>query len=91
MAASKLGFPTSLYCPIGDNPAEDVVTKVSHGSWDDFTKIEKFASDIVCATSEFENVPSKVLDLISKKSSVSPNSFVFKTAQFRDKEKKQQG
>ena len=87
MAASRLGFSTSLYCPKGDNPAENVVTKVLHGSWDNFTKIDKFASDIICATSEFENVPSKVLDQISKKSSVSPNSFVFKTAQFRDKEK----
>ncbi len=87
MAASKLGFPTSLYCPKGDNPAEEVVTKVLHGSWDNFSKMNKFSSDIVCATSEFENVPSKALDQIAKNVPVLPNSYVFKSAQFRDKEK----
>ena len=51
MAASKLGFSTSLYCPKGDNPAEEVVTKVLHGTWDNFSKMKKFSSDIVCATS----------------------------------------
>ena len=30
MAATKLGFKTYLYCPKGDNPAEEVVSKVYH-------------------------------------------------------------
>ena len=88
MAATKLGFETYLYCQKGDNPAEEVVSKVYHGSWDDLEKIDHFASKIVCATSEFENVPSTVLDRISKKTNVFPNATAFKNAQNRDREKK---
>ena len=88
MAATKLGFKTYLYCPKGDNPAEEVVSKVYHGSWSDLEKIDRFASNVVCATSEFENVPSPVLDRISKITYVFPNAKVFKNAQNRDREKK---
>ena len=38
-------------------------------------------------TSEFENIPANVLDLISKKTMVNPSSYCFKIAQFRNKEK----
>ena len=88
MSATKLGFETYLYCPKGDNPAEDLVSKVFHGSWTDLEKIDHFASKVVCVTSEFENVPSTVLDRISKTTYVFPNAIAFKNAQNRDREKK---
>ena len=87
ISANNLGFQTLLYCPKGDNPAETAVNKVLHGSWYDFKKIDEFASQISCATSEFENVPSETLDRVAKKSHVFPNSIAFKNAQNRDKEK----
>ena len=88
ISATKLGYETYLYCPKGDNPAEEVVSKVYNGSWNNLEKIDNFASKIVCATSEFENVPSAVLDRISKKTLVFPNAIAFKNAQNRDREKK---
>ncbi len=88
ISANQMGFSTSLYCPKGDNPAESAVTKVSYGSWENFNKLDEFISNVICTTSEFENVPSKVLDFVSKKTIVSPDSYVFKNAQSRDKEKK---
>ncbi len=88
VSASKFGFPTYLYCPKGDNPAENVVTKVLHGDWNDKNKLETFAKEVICATSEFENIPSTTLDYLSKKTLVYPNSKTFMNAQFRDKEKK---
>ena len=87
IAASNLGYQTILYCPEGDNPAEQVVNKVYHGSWDDFDKIDHFASQLICATSEFENVPSVTLERIEQKTYLFPNSFAFQKAQSRDKEK----
>ena len=87
MAAKKMGFLVFLYCPKGDNPAESVVDKVFHGSWSNKKKLDVFASRVSCVTSEFENIPSNVLDDMSKKTLVFPNSKTFKCAQFRDKEK----
>ena len=87
MAAKKMGFTVFLYCPKGDNPAESVVDKIYHGEWNDKVKIDDFASKVSCVTSEFENIPSNVLQIISDKTLVFPNSETFKCAQFRDKEK----
>ena len=87
MAASRLGFSTSLYCPKGDNPAETVVDKITHGQWDDYDKLVEFSNEVFCATSEFENIPSKSLELLSNKTNVVPSSLVFRCAQIRSKEK----
>ena len=35
LSASKAGYKTHLYCPIGDNPAVLVVDKITYGQWDD--------------------------------------------------------
>ena len=87
LSASKLGYKTHLYCPIGDNPAESVVDMVTNGEWDDFEKLVKFSENVVCSTSEFENIPSKTLELLSKKTMVIPSNIVFRCAQIRSKEK----
>ena len=88
LTASRLGFPTCLYCQKGDNPAENAVSNIIHGDWNDEDKLNEFADKVVCATSEFENIPSKTLKFLSKKTLVYPNSLTFKTAQSRDFEKK---
>ena len=87
LSASKYGYKTHLYCPKGDNPAESVVDKISYGEWDDYNKLVEFSDDVFCATSEFENIPSKSLELLSNKTNVVPNSLVFRCAQIRSKEK----
>jgi len=87
MSATKAGYKTHLYCPKGDNPAETVVNSFTHGEWDDFDKLVEFSNNVVCATSEFENIPSKTLELLANKTSVIPNSKVFRSAQIRSKEK----
>ena len=87
LSASKAGYKTHLFCPIGDNPAEAVVDRITHGQWDDYNKLVEFSNEVFCATSEFENIPSKSLELLSKKTNVVPSSLVFRCAQIRSKEK----
>tara|TARA_B110001452_G_scaffold171314_1_gene143390 strand:+ start:107 stop:1195 length:1089 start_codon:yes stop_codon:yes gene_type:complete len=87
LAANKIGYKTHLYCPKGDNPAEDVVNRVSHGDWDDFDRLINFSKSVSCATSEFENIPSKTLELLSRNTKITPSSLVFRCAQIRSKEK----
>ena len=87
LSASKSGYKTHLYCPRGDNPAEMVVDKVTNGEWNDFEKLVQFSEDVACATSEFENIPSKTLELLSGNTNVIPSNVVFRCAQIRSKEK----
>ncbi len=87
LSAKRAGYKTHLYCPKGDNPAESAVSKVTYGEWNDFDKLVEFSNKVVCATSEFENIPSKSLELLASKTKVIPNSIVFRCAQIRSKEK----
>ena len=87
IAAKKLGYQTLLYCPKGDNPAEYSVNEYINGSWDDNKKLEVFASKVDVVTSEFENIPARTLDNLSKITKVYPSSFCFNIAQYRNKEK----
>jgi 5-(carboxyamino)imidazole ribonucleotide synthase len=87
LSASKAGYKTHLYCPKGDNPAEMVVDKVTNGEWNDFEKLVQFSENVACSTSEFENIPSKTLELLSNNTNVIPSSIVFRCAQIRSKEK----
>ena len=80
LAASKAGYKTHLYCPKGDNPAEMVVDKITNGEWNDFEKLVQFSEDVACSTSEFENIPSKTLELLSNNTTVIPSSIVFRCA-----------
>ena len=87
LSANKMGYKTHLYCPKGDNPAETVVDEITHGEWNDFDKLFHFSNKVVCATSEFENIPSKTLELLSKNIKITPSNIVFRCAQIRSKEK----
>ena len=87
IAANRLGYYTLLYCPKGDNPAEYIVNEYIDGNWDDSEKLEIFGSKVDVITSEFENIPAKILDDLSKITIVCPSSFCFSIAQFRNKEK----
>ncbi len=87
IAAKKLGYQTLLYCPKGDNPAEYSVNEYIFGNWDNKKKLEIFVSKVDVITSEFENIPAKTLDNLSKMSKVYPSSFCFSIAQHRNKEK----
>ena len=87
LSASKAGYKTHLYCPKGDNPAELVVGQVTHGEWNDFDRLVEFSNNVACITSEFENIPSKSLELLANKTNVIPSSIVFRCAQIRSKEK----
>ena len=87
LSAKRAGYKTHLYCPKGDNPAESAVSKVTYGEWNDFDKLVEFSNKVVCATSEFENIPSKSLELLASKTKVIPSSIVFRCAQIRSKEK----
>ena len=57
------------------------------GNWDDDKKLELFGSKVDVITSEFENIPAKTLDNLSKITKVYPSSFCFSIAQHRNKEK----
>ena len=44
LSASKAGYKTHLYCPKGDNPAESVVDKITHGQWNDYNRLVEFSN-----------------------------------------------
>ena len=48
-SAKKLGYHTILYCPPGDNPAENVVNEYISGSWTNIKKINEFSRKVTVA------------------------------------------
>ena len=86
-AANHLGYYTVLYCPKGDNPAQKYVDEYIDGYWEDLKKLEIFGSKVDVVTSEFENVPAKTLNFLSKMTKVYPSCQSFSIAQKRNKEK----
>ena len=62
LSASRAGYKTHLYCPKVIIQQRAVVDKITYGQWDDYNKLVEFSNEVFCATSEFENIPSKSLN-----------------------------
>ena len=91
IAAAELGYRVHVFAPDGDAPACDFAHATIRANYDDLAALERFAKGIDAVTSEFENVPADVMDVlaghISNGYTVSPGRPALETAQHRIKEK----
>ena len=86
-AAHQLGYHTIIFSDTPNCPASFVSNKTIIADYLDNIALEKFASQIDIATFEFENIPTKTIDLIAKTKPTFPNSNTLKITQNRLKEK----
>lgn len=64
MAAADLGLDVHIFTPEADSPAARVAKRTWVADWNDAAALKEFASSIVAATLEFENVPVAAADAI---------------------------
>ena len=88
IAAAQLGLRTHVFAPDADNsPAGDIAHSTTTASYDDTAALATFAADVDVITSEFENVPATIMDLLADICPVSPGRIALHTAQHRIREK----
>lgn len=87
-AAQDLGYSVCVLDPDEDSPAGKVAQKFIQADYLDEAALKEFASICVAASTEFENVPAKVLDWLSEQNVyVAPMSKPVSIAQNRTAEK----
>ncbi len=74
-AAKQLNIHAIIYCDDPDAPAQNFCDEFIFGKYNDKEKIEEFISKVNVITFEFENIPFKTLDEMSKKKLVLPKPF----------------
>ena len=88
IACAQLGLRTHIYAPDAENsPAGEIAHHTTTASYDNDEALAAFAASVDVITSEIENVPAKVMDLLAKYCPVSPGYAVLHTAQHRIREK----
>jgi len=87
MAASNMGHETFIYSNEKNSPASYVTNKCFIGDYEDEEKLKEFAKNIDIATFEFENIPSKSLDIIGSFVNVYPSKNILQITQNRLLEK----
>ena len=88
IAAAQLGLRTHIYAPDARNsPAGDVAYRATTAAYDDTTALAAFATNVDVITSEFENVPAIVMDVLADTCPVSPGRAALHTSQHRILEK----
>lgn len=88
IAAAQLGLRTHVYTPnAGNSPAGDIAYRTTTAAYDDIAALATFAADVDVITSEFENVPATVMDVLADICPVSPGRNALYTAQHRIREK----
>lgn len=65
LAAAKLGFDVHVFTPEMDSPAARVAAHTIIADYDDLEALQAFASICDVITYEFENVPSRALDILA--------------------------
>ena len=88
IAAAQLGLRTHVYAPDSSNsPAGDVAHEATSAAYDDTAALAAFGANVDVITSEFENVPASVMDVLADTCPVSPGRAALHTAQHRILEK----
>src|SRR5690606_22235575 len=65
MAAARLGFETVVLTPEKDACAAAVASRLIVGAYDDEKAVAKFARLADVVTYEFENVPARVVEMLT--------------------------
>ena len=87
MAAARLGLKAHIFDPDPNAPAAQVAAKHVCAGYDNTDALRAFAAAVDTVTYEFENIPTKALDLIEAIRPIRPNRRALATAQDRVAEK----
>ena len=87
-AAKKLNIKTIILSDDPEAPAKNFCDELIISDYNKVKKIEEFANKIDVVTFEFENIPFKILEYISKFKPVLPNPAINQIVQNRFTEKK---
>jgi 5-(carboxyamino)imidazole ribonucleotide synthase len=87
VAASRLGINTHIYEPGANPPAADVTRTVTTAPYDDIAALQTFAKAVDVITYEFENIPTRALDLLETVRPIRPGREALRVSQDRLTEK----
>ncbi len=87
MAAARLGFRTHILSDMRNVPAEQVSSKITVGSYNDFSILKNFAEQVDVITFEFENINIEGIEYLETLCPVNPSSHILKISQDRQIEK----
>ncbi len=86
--ARKMGYRVHTFSPGNDTPTGHVADEEIVADYNDLEKVEKFAKSVDVITYEFENVPSKTIEIAAQIIEVHPKGEVLHITQNRLREKK---
>ncbi|VAW86293.1 N5-carboxyaminoimidazole ribonucleotide synthase, partial [hydrothermal vent metagenome] len=86
-AAHELGYKVIVLDPDTDAPAGKIADGHIVANYDDPTALTQLSQQCAAATTEFENVPSAVLEQLAQTMPVSPSADAVSIAQDRIREK----
>lgn len=86
-AAKRLGYRVAVYTPETDSPASQIADQTVVGAYEDEARVRAFAESVAAATIEFENIPSRTLEVAAEHTPVQPRASVLYTTQHRLREK----
>ena len=88
IAACQLGLRAHIYAPDAkSSPAGDIAHETTTAAYEDEAALRAFGANVDAVTSEFENVPASVMDILAESCPVSPGAKALYTAQHRIREK----
>lgn len=87
MAAKRMGYRVVVYTDGQDSPAGQVSDCTIVSSYTDEDALSEFSRQVDVVTYEFENIPTKSLQVIEKVCPVRPGELALATAQHRFREK----
>ena len=87
VAASRLGFKSHVFEPGAEPPAGQVAERVTTAAYDDAAALRAFGESVDIITYEFENIPSKALDLLADLAPIRPDPEALRISQDRAIEK----
>jgi len=87
LAAAKLGYAVTVYCPEDNCPAAQVAGTHIQADYSDTDALTRFAQQVDVLTLEFENIPCEALDLAARHTVVAPGPESLRISQDRLVEK----
>lgn len=87
LAAARLGLKTHVFSDDPDSPAFAVAAHATHATYEDEAALEAFSRSVSVVTYEFENVPARAAEIVSRHAVLRPGARALATTQDRLAEK----
>lgn len=85
--ARKMGYRVHTFSPASDTPTGQIADTETSADYNDLEAVEKFARSVDVITFEFENVPSRAVEMAAQFTHVHPRGDILHTTQNRLREK----